>query len=137
MESLLTKEVIMSTKLYTLALLHETKPPVADAVAMIADGTATKGKIRKIEAALSARKLRTLSPTGLKKGDYAVPEHLTATIGGSVITVGWYYKKPYIKVDGVKVPSGTPRFRCCWTAVTGGIALPVTAATVTVDDLSL
>lgn len=120
-----------TNNLVRLLMLKQTKPTLATAIGMVNAGDC-EGKVGTYITALEGRGNRTLSPTGLKKGNYAVRPGFAAAVGGETIQVGWYYGKPGIKMDGVKVKSGTDQFRICWTAVTTGIATPV--APVTVED---
>lgn len=116
-------------------LLHETRFPVVQSVAIAAEITTDK---RKIRAAMSERPRRKVSFDGFRKGFYAVPAEAQSAVGGKVIYAGWYRGKPYAKVDGVKVPSGTDRFRVVVNAVSGGVATPTEApASVPAEDTLL
>lgn len=123
------------TILFRKVAVHQTKMPLAaslSAASKMDEATAASA----VEI-VGARNTATLSPQGLKKGNYAIPAKYREAFGGEIISVGWYYSKPFIKIDGVKVQSGTQQFRALWRLVTEKVAKPTTkqvVATASVAD---
>lgn len=126
--------------LFLLAIDHQTKVPLADALAAIDNG-ACDGIKTKVAASLKDRPARSLTTKGLKNGVYAVPTPQAADdLGFSEIEVKWTWNRkakarvPYVFIDGEYTPASNPNRRRAVTLITEGIAVPSAASTDEVAD---